>query len=363
MFVLCTYITHVSRLVFYFTEVVLKKKEQMQEEAQTLRESYNEITQLLAQTQADKQQQDEQHRAQIQRLESHHNDLKEELAGLRQEKETILSKLKSDLDAADSRISELTTELSTKANSVQELEKDKRELANGRIRLEDELKVVREREQLQCTLLQDSNNHQEELLSLQSKYEEVCKCNTELKTTLEKTKNDLDESRQAEEELNKSCELTVKNAEDAHKKKTEEMNQQIASLTGKIKDLSLHVEKSKYSQEEESQKKLLEENICTLETTKKNLEQELQNSIHALNDSKAMNEMLESRLEANSQELNMAKTSLNELDAKLRQTDAELASLRKVRMDETEDVKKALAVHNREVSIVQENTVHLFSVY
>ncbi|KAK4321607.1 hypothetical protein Pmani_007599, partial [Petrolisthes manimaculis] len=335
-------------------ELILKKKEQIQEEAQTLRESYNEITQLLAQTQADKQQQDEQHQTHIKHLESQCKDLKAELAGVRHEKDVTFSKLKSDMDADDLKLSELTTELNNKVdfiqkleNAVQELENGKGEAVNGRIKLEEELKIVREREQLQCSLLQDSNNHQEELLALQTKYEDVSKCNTELKATLEKTKNDLKEAREAEAEISKSYECAVANSTDAYKS-VEEMNQKVASLTGQMSDLSVHIEKNKYSQEEENQKKLLEEKISSLEKTKKCLEQELQNSIQSVNDSKAMNEILESRLEANSQELNMAKTSLNELDTKLRQTDTDLITLRKAKADETEEVKKALALHNKE---------------
>lgn len=325
----------------------MKKKSQIQEEAQVMKEEHDRLTQLVAQLQASNLQQQEELQC-----------LQAELLSSR-EKEVALSNFKEQVESLDKEKNDMKAQLDERSSSLLHFQEqitqschERNQLLSEKSKLEEELTTLRDKANVQCSQEEKSYKSEEEYMHLQRKCEEEHLSNLQLKATLEEVKIELEKLRSSEAHLRELSNLSEEKkkateAESASPDKqlgspTEKMSKH--TVTAAERDSMLEAKK------EEEKQKNLEEKLKLVETTQSNLEEELQDTHQALEEAKARTEILESEVQAKVQEISISSTTVAELEAKLKFTENELFSLCKSRKEEVEEVKKALTNNNQEVS-------------
>ncbi|KAG7154370.1 Thyroid receptor-interacting protein 11-like [Homarus americanus] len=278
-------------------EIILKKKNDLQEEARVMKKTHDQLTQLVAQLQEDQAKQEQE----AQRLQV-------ELLKFQENEETSRVTCNEHLE----QLNNLKAQLSDKCTSLSHLEAQVQQL------------------------YQEKQSYKSE-----DKYEELCQCNAQLKTTLEKVEAELQQVRLSEANLKETRDATA--AENAS------LTEQLESQREEKSKLTVSATERKAihdaKKEDMIQKKELEEKLATIETAKNNLEQELHNNHRALEDAKARSGMLESELQAKVQEITMFNTTIAELEAKIKHMETDIQDHQKSKREEMEEVNKGL-VHD-----------------
>ncbi|XP_045126232.1 thyroid receptor-interacting protein 11-like isoform X2 [Portunus trituberculatus] len=323
-------------------EQILKKKKEVQEEAQALRTAHQQVTEALSQVHVDQE-----------KTQQETETLQAELAALRLSEETAQATLKKQLEAYSEEFSDLKGQLNEKTTLAEELKKEFQVMRQENARLQ---RLEEAKERSQCSDMEEKSILAE-LQSLQIRYEEEKRSNAELKTTLENMNTELQKLRSSEESLRASS----SNSEEKQKvaeTKAVQLEEQVASLMQEVASLKLTVTDTQTILESSQEKESLQERINITEAAKCLVEQELQKCRQSLDDAKARTEILESELQAKAQELTMSNTSITELDMKVKQAESDLTAVDRSQTEEMEELKKALAHHNQEVPKTVKAGVH-----
>ncbi|KAK8727202.1 hypothetical protein OTU49_009747 [Cherax quadricarinatus] len=326
-------------------EQVLKKKNQANEEAQVMKAAHEQVTQLVAELQADKARQYEE----MQQMQA-------ELLLFKEKEEASFSAFKIELesltrekDEVKASLDEKSTSLSRLEEEIQRMSKEKQQLLLEKTKLEDEFSIVRKKIKLENDQDKQNSKIQDELRHLQKKHEEEQNTTIQLKVTLEKMEGELQQLRSSEANLMELCKVSEEKRTIAEAETTS-LHKQLENLTEEMLKLSktaAHNEVIHDANKEEEKK--LEEKLVGLETVKNNLEQELQNKSQAFEDALTGTEMLESELQAKVQEITMSNTRIAELEDKIKHIENDLYILKKSRKEEMDEVKKSLVHDTQEV--------------
>lgn len=325
-------------------EQVLKQRSQIQEEARAVKEEHDQLAEVIAQLQANNhKQQDE-----LQCLQA-------ELLSSREKEVMSYSEFKEQLESLDKEKNDMKMQLDEKSTALlhfqgqlTQLCQERNILLSEKLEFEEELTTLREKVNMQCSQEEHSYKSEEELVHLQRKCEEEHLSNLQLTATVEELKTELEKLQASEAHLK---ELIWLSEEKENSSGTTNLNNQLGRLSEEMSKLSVTTTERDVLLEGkmEEEQKNFEEKPTFMGAIQGNLEQELQDTNHALEDAKARTGILESEVQAKVQEIAISNTTITELEAKLKLTENELLNLCKSRKEEVEEVKKALTNNNQEV--------------
>lgn len=315
-------------------QVLLKKKESLQEELKASKVAYDSLAEQVGQNK---------------KLppETELQMLKSELSSFK-ENNNSLSSVKEELETATRDKNELNSQLTLLKDQLQQLSLDRDQLFN-----ENEMLKKNKGEGSGSFTSKDLQQQNLELEKGEKRCLELQNLNAQLNSSVEEITKEMKDLKLSEATLKELLSASEEKRLNAETEITS-LNSKVNNLTGELSKFSAKDNEKKLTEEKmiegQQQIKTLEAKILANENERKTLDDSFRAVNREMQDAKSRAEILESELQAKVQELEISNESISELQTKSKHMEAEICKLRKHKKEDHDQLRKILTSNNVEVT-------------